>query len=225
MDCSQNDFCKSLSVETRRKLCSKCKRKFFKAQSMQMGNDCSQSCMLVLDGAFTTTTDLGHGFIDHENELPMLYLGLPGRLLNLSVTFKYDELNSSIGYIDYHYLADTWTASFSHHMIRTLCDEDEAFRHAVYRNMVALIADVCQISALFRPNYLHYGVFHLVSMLEKAHVFLTQQQLATLLNRDRTSISKVFATLKKEHPDLLRAYMSNKNRAPSRPYPKSRTDA
>ena len=219
MDCSKNDFCKSLPVETRRKLCAKCRRRFFKAQSMQMGDDCNQSCMLVLDGAFVTTTDLGYGSIDHENDLPMLYLGIPGRLLNLGTTFQYDELDPSIGYINYHYLTDPWVASFSHHVIRELCDEDETFRHAVYRNMVALIADLCQTSALFRSNYLHFGVLHLVSMLEKAHVFLTQQQLATLLNRDRTSISKAFSLLKKEHPDVWEAYMANKGRVLSQPYP------
>ncbi len=76
-----------------------------------MLDDVNLSCMLVLDGAFVTTTDLGQASLDHENELPVLYLGLPGRLLNLNITFRYDELVSSLSYVNYHYLADIWVAT------------------------------------------------------------------------------------------------------------------
>ncbi|MGN0059909.1 MAG: Crp/Fnr family transcriptional regulator [Coriobacteriales bacterium] len=219
MDCSRNNFCSTLPDESRQKLCAKCRRRLFKAHSMQMLDDVNQSCMLILDGALVTTTDLGQTSLDHESELPVLYLGLPGRLLNLDITFKYEELVSSLMYVNYHYLADTWVATFSHHVIRELCDADEEFRHAVYRNMTALMRDLCQTTALFRSNYLHFGVRHLVQMLVGAGVFLTQQQIADVMNRDRTSVSKAFTQLKKEHPDIWKAYQANKGRVPTTPYP------
>ena len=49
---------------------------------------------------------------------------------------------------------------------------------AVYRNMTALMRDFSQTTALFRSNCLHFGVRHLVQMLEGAGMFLTQQQFA-----------------------------------------------
>ena len=151
--------------------------------------------------------------------MPTLYIGLPGRLLNLDITFGYEDRESSIAYANFHYLADTWVASFSHHLIRELCDKDEDFRHAVLRNMVALTSDCCLTTALFRSNYLHYGLYHLVMLLASHGQYLTQQQLATLLNHDRTSVSKAFSRLKKEHPDAWEAYQANKGRVLSQPYP------
>lgn len=219
MDCSQNDFCKSLDADTRCKLCAKCRRKFFKAQSMQMRNDYVQSCMLVLDGVFASSTSLGEGAIDHATDAPTLYIGLPGRLLNLDITFGYDDLQPAISYSNFHYLADTWVASFSHHVIRKLCEEDASFRRAVLRNMVGLTSDCCQMTALFRSNYLYFGLYHLVEILASHGQYLNQQQLASLLNHDRTSVSKAFARLKREQPDAWGAYMVNKGRVLTQPYP------
>ena len=99
------------------------------------------------------------------------YFGLPGRLLNLGITFRCGELSSSLVYVNYHYLADTWIATFSRHVIRDLCDADEDFRCAVYRNTTALMRDLCRTAALFRSNYLHFGVRHLAQMLVGAGVF------------------------------------------------------
>lgn len=99
------------------------------------------------------------------------YFGLPGRLLNLGITFRCGELSSSLVYVNYHYLADTWVATFSRHVTRDLCDADEDFRCAVYRNTTALMRDLCRTTALFRSNYLHFGVRHLAQMLVGAGVF------------------------------------------------------
>lgn len=99
------------------------------------------------------------------------YFGLPGRLLNLGITFRCGELSSSLVYVSYHYLADTWVATFSRHVIRELCDADEDFRCAVYRNTTALMRDLCRTTALLRSNYLHFGVRHLAQMLVGAGVF------------------------------------------------------
>lgn len=45
------------------------------------------------------------------------------------------------------------------------------FRCAVYRNTTALMRDLCRTTALFRSNYLHFGVRHLARVLVGAGVF------------------------------------------------------
>ena len=219
MDCARNEFCKQLPPESREKLCANCRRRFFKAQSIQMRYDYLQNCMMLLDGCLTTSLDLGASNLDHDNEIPALYVGFPGRLLNLDITFGFEDLQDSLEYAEYYYLTDTWVASFSHHIIRKLCDTDSDFRHAVLRNMTLVETDCCQMMALFRPGYTYYGVRHLTEMLANNKVYLTQQQLAQLMSRDRTSISKAVARLKSEHPDLWEAYVNNKGRELTRPMP------
>ena len=63
--------------------------------------------------------------------------------------------------------------------------------------MLALVGDCCQTTALFRSNYLYFGLYHLVKMLAGCGQHISRQRLADLLNCDRTSVSKAFARLKK----------------------------
>lgn len=184
-----------------------------------MRDDYQQNCMLILDGVFASSTNLSLEAIDHNIDRPVIYLGLPGRLLNLDVTFGYDEMQDAYTYVDLNYLTDTWAASFSHHVIRELFDEDPRFRRAVIRSEVQIASDACQIAALFRSNYTYYGLYHLVEILTQYSQFITQQQLADLMNLDRTSISKAVSRFKKEHPDIWEAYTANRRHEPTRPNP------
>lgn len=191
----------------------------FGAKSMQMRDDYLQDCMLILDGLFTSTTDLGHGALDHSKEVPVLYVGLPGRLLNLDVTFGFSDMEVAYAYVDFEYLTDTWAASFSHHVIRRLCDEDIDFRHAVMRNMVQVESDICQLAALFRSNYTYYGIYHFMEHMTKYGLWVSQEQLGKIMNHDRTSISKAVSRIRKEHPGIWERYNENKGRVPTRPIP------
>jgi len=58
-------------------------------------------------------------------------------------------------------------------------------------------------------------------MLAEFKQYLTQQQLAEIMNRDRTSASKVISRIKQENPELWAAYASNKHRELTRPTPAS----
>ena len=180
VDCTKNAFCNQLPPESREKLCANCRRRFFKARSIQMRYDYLQNCMMLLDGCLTTSLDLGASSIDHNAESPALYVGFPGRLLNLDVTFGFEDLQDRFEYAEYDYLTDTWVASFSHHTIRTLCNTDSDFRLALLRNMTLNETDCCQLMALFRPGYTYYGVRHLTEMLANNRVYLSQQQLCLL---------------------------------------------
>ncbi len=219
MDCTRNRFCILLPENTRAKLCAHCRRSFFKAKSIQTRQDYLRNCMLVLDGTFISSTQLGVDAIDHETNLPVLYMALPGRLLNLDVTFGFTDLHKNFEYVDFNYFTDTWVASFSHQTIQDLFDSDPDFRHAVMKNMIELETDVCRMAAMLRSNYTYYGLLHLTEMLANHNQYFTQQQLAEIMNHDRTSICKAIARIKKEHPEKWQAYISNKGRMPSKPIP------
>lgn len=221
MDCSKNIFCSQLSKATRNKLCKHCRRKFFKAQSIQLREDAIKDCMMVLYGTLSTPLNLGYDILNHEREIPAIYLAMPGRLLNLNITFDSEELEQRFRYAEYEYLTDAWVASFSHHVIRDLSRADENFNKTLLKNMVLLTTDICQLAAFFRSGYTYYGVYHLIRELNKYDLFLTQQQLADLMNRDRTTISKVIHRIKKEDPTLWNDYLQNKGRILSRPNPPS----
>lgn len=225
MDCSQNDFCKQLPDKSRLKLCPSCRKSFFKANSIQTREDYLQSCMLILDGCLTSTTDLDSASINHDVDVPSLYLAMPGRLLNLDITFKLYRIQTDLTYADFYYLTDSWVASFNHDIIQDLCDNDPDFRHVTMRNMVQISADACVITALFRSNYTYLGIYHLIDILTKHDQYLSQQQLAKLMNRDRASISKAISRLKSEHPEKWEAYAKNKARIVSRPTPQNSAHA
>lgn len=220
MDCTKNDFCRSLPPDTRSKLCSVCRRSFLKAGSIQPRSKSPESCGIILDGIVVSTTDLSADVVDHDTNNPALYLGFPGRVTGLEYLFDMPEEADAFSYVDLEYLSDSWVASFTVKDIREIYDEDPAFRYAIGSNMMQTTADALQCMALFRANYTYHGLFHLIRMLTDCRQFLTQQQLANIMNHDRTSISKAVSRIKKEHPELWEAYTENKGRMPSRPSPK-----
>lgn len=190
-----------------------------KAGSIQLREDFLQSCILVLDGVLTSTTNLSSVMLDHAVDKPILFLFLPGRMLNLDITFKYEDIQPSITYTEVDYRADSWVASFSHNTVRELYETDVDFRHAVSRNMLLLSGDTAQLAALLRSNYTYYGLFHLMKVLAETKQYLTQQQIAELMNRDRTTISKALSRIKDENPELWESFIRNKRRLVSRPEP------
>lgn len=220
MDCTRNEFCGSLPKSTRERLCADCRKRFFKAGSMQLRDDYPQTCMLILDGVVVSTTDLDGEDIDHEADMPALYLGLPGRVIGFDVIFDYRNFDGGFTYFDLSYLSDSWVATFGRDTIRSLYDEDPAFRRSMSLSLLQLAADALQFVALFRANYTYRGLFHLVKLLTKHGQFLTQQQMADIMNHDRTSVSKAMSRLRREYPAIWEAYVVNKGRVASRPIPR-----
>lgn len=217
MPCSQNNFCSSLPDKTRTALCQSCRKCMFKAGSIQTRGDFSQNCMLILDGASCSVEGLDSASFGHSDDEPVLFLALPGRAINLDVTFGFTEMQDAYEYSNFIYLTDTWVASFNHQAIRDLFDADKDFQMALIRNMVRVQSDACRFTALFRANFTFHGVFHLMKLLTEHSIYLTQQDMGRLMNRDRTSISKAVNRLRDENPSLWEAYLKNKGRAPAHP--------
>lgn len=220
MDCTRNAFCKTLPPESRKKLCASCRKRFFKAGSIQLRDDFPHSGMLLLDGIVVSTTNLGEDVVNHETDVPALYLGFPGHIVGFEIVFGFKNLNGAFEYLDLEYLTDSWVATFSHEAILELYEKDLAFRHSIGMGLLQLATDALQCVALFRANYTYLGLYHLLKMLAFHGQFLTQQQLAAILNHDRTSISKAISRIKKEYPEVWEAYAQNKNRVLSRPVPR-----
>ena len=147
----------------------------------------------------------------------MTYLGLPGRVLNLDITFGFSTFKDALGYSNYEYLRDTWVAEFPHKAVYEFFDSDREFRQALSRNMLLIETDMCRYTALFRPNYTYLGLYHLLKMLADNDQYISQQSIASLMNLDRTSITKAMSRLKKEEPEVWERYQANKSRKVSRP--------
>lgn len=212
MDCAKNAFCSTLPQKTRTALCLHCRRLLFRAGSVQMRDDAVRSCTLILDGLLSAAYHFDRNDIDHQTDMPALYLGLPGRLIVPDYTLDARQSSEKFAYNNWQYLTDTWVATFSWKTLWEFIDADPAFTKQVLQSALEIQSDMCQFAALFRANYTYYGIYHFLRILSEHSIYLPQQQIANLMNRDRTAISKAYRRIKEEYPELWIAYSANKER-------------
>lgn len=217
MDCTTNEFCASLPGEVRRTLCRSCKRRFEKAGSIQLYSANLDFCMLILDGALCSNTSFDKDDMDHGEESPSLFLALPGRVIvNLGL---FGIRRTIYEYSGFHYLTDTWIASFDYQTVQRLLREEPRFLETVAVSLIKEHESMCQVAALVRPNYTYYGTYHFMKLFEQYGLFVAQQDIADIMNHDRSSVSKAMKRIKTEDPGLWSSYMANKGRIPSVPKP------
>ena len=72
-----------------------------------------------------------------------------------------------------------------------------------------------QFTAMLRANYTYRGLLHLLRMLGESGQYLTHQQLASIMNRDRTSISKAISRIRREYPETWEIYVKSKGKTPT----------
>lgn len=213
MDCAMNEFCASLESDARTTLCQNCRKRLEKAGSMQMYNSSVDSCMLILDGALCSITSFGANEMNHEKETPSLYLALPGSLV---IGFNLFEIERTVyEYSGIRYLTDTWVASFDHRVFLKMLDEEPGFAKAVAISFYQDHERMCQIASFVQSNYSYLGTYHFMKLFESHKLYITQQDIAKIMNHDHSSISKNMKRIKSENPELWNAYMANKNRKPS----------
>lgn len=212
MDCSCNEFCSSLTDATREKLCRHCRKRLMKAGSIQIYEDFEREASLLTDGIVLISGYVGEDVMDDGDSVPTCYLGVPGRMLSTNVTFREGGGQEAYGYNGMEYLVDSCVAKFDHDVIRELFDSDDDFAHAMMLSGLRIMEDGCAMTAILRADSVYLGVFHLVRYLTQQSAYLTQRQLANLLNRDRTTVARALSRIREEHPEAWTSYAANKGR-------------
>lgn len=210
-NCSENAFCSSLPPATRKKLCEGCHRSLIKAGSIQLYRDFERHAMLILDGALMSSIHVGEDVLDYSEDVPTFYLGVPGRMLATNVTFRRRE-KMYYGNNGMEYLTDCCIASFEHETIRELFFSSKDFAQCMALSMIRIMEDTCEMSAILRAQSVYLSVHHFMRYLAQFDLYLTQQQIADVLNCDRASVSKAVARLRKRSPALAQRYAHNKLR-------------
>lgn len=211
MKCSENAFCASLSDELRGKLCECCFRRLMKAGSVQIYADFERRASLLIDGAVLISGHVGEDVMGYSDEIPTCYLGVPGRVLSTNVTFREGGGTEQYGYNAMEYLTDCCVAYFDHEVIRRLFAHDADFARAVLLSELRVMEDGCMMTAILRAESVYLSVYHLIRYLTQHRVYLAHRQIADLLGRDRTSVSKAMSRIKSEQSGVWEAYVSNKN--------------
>ncbi|MBR5260274.1 MAG: Crp/Fnr family transcriptional regulator [Eggerthellaceae bacterium] len=212
MNCSTNAFCSSLTPELRAELCKHCRRRLVKAGSIQIYEDFERRASLLIDGIVLISGHVGEDVVGYSDDVPTCYLGVPGRMLSTNVTFREGGGTEAYGYNSMEYLTDCCVAHFDHDVIRKLFENHVPFAHAMVLSALRIMEDGCMMTAILRANSVYLSVFHLVQYLAQQNDYLTQQQIANLINHDRASVSKAMTRIKKEQPATWEAYVANKGR-------------
>ncbi len=165
---------------------------------------------IIIDGLMLTDSNLGNGVINHGKDAPFVSLSLPGRMLFVG-EFGGPKPDS-YAYNHIHFPVDSWVALFAAKDVSELFAEEPEFASAIARSLATLVMDQCELAGIVRANYAYYGVLHLMKKLLTYRLFITQQQVADLMGLGRSTISKAFARLKQEEPELYSAYHANKGR-------------
>lgn len=211
-NCEENAFCASLGEEVRAQLCAQCHRRLVKAGSIQMYEDFERRASLVIDGIVFISGHVGEDVLGYSDEVPTCYLGVPGRVLSTNVAFRESGGTEEYGYNSMEYLTDCCVACFDHQVVRRLFGESVEFAHAMMLSALRIMEDGCMMTSIMRAHSVYLSVSYLVLYLTQQRAYLTQQQLATLLNHDRTSVAKALARMKRERPQTWEAYCANKGR-------------
>ena len=210
-NCRDNSLCASLDSASRAKLCAACTRRLVKAGSIQFYNDFETSAVLVLDGAIMFSAHTGEDVLGLSEELPSFYVGMSGCLLGSNATFTPDVHHDYEGNT-IEYLSDSCIASIRHYAVRELFRHDEGFAASIARSLVDIMEQACCMSALLRARSVYLAVSYLVTYLTASRIYLTQQQLADIIARDRASVSKAIGRIRRERPDMWAAYECNRGR-------------
>lgn len=212
MNCSTNAFCSSLPQHIRLELCKHCKRRLVKAGSIELYEEFEHKSSLLLDGIVLISGHVGEDVLGYSDDVPTCYLGVAGRVLSTNVTFREGGGSEAYGYNSMEYLTDCCVARFDHDVIRGLFREHIEFAHAMMLSALRIMEDGCMMTAILRADSVYLSVYHLVQYLRQQNVYLTQVQIASLINHDRASVSKAMNRMKREQPTSWQAYMANKGR-------------
>lgn len=210
-DCTQNEFCASLPIELRHQLCAHCERRLLKAGSFQLYRDFERHATLFLDGAYTSTIHSDQDVFSYGDSIPTFILGIPGRMYATNTTFKRNE-RMFYGNNGIEFMTDCCFAIFEHETIREMFYSHREFAESMQLSAIRIMEDTCETSAILRAPSLYVGVFYLMRFLKNYNLYLTHQQIATVLGRDRSSVSKAASRLKDDEPSAYLAYSANKRR-------------
>lgn len=182
-----------------------------KAGSFQLYRDFERHSTLILDGALMSSIYTGEDIINYSDDIPTFFLGIPGRILATNVTFRrHDKMY--YGDNGMEYLTDCCIATFGHNVVHELFIANKDFTQSMALSMIRIMEDSCSVTAILRAESVFLSVFYLIEYLTLARVYLSQQQIANILGRDRASVSKALARIKIEKPALMEEYLINKTR-------------
>ncbi|MDO4289954.1 MAG: Crp/Fnr family transcriptional regulator [Eggerthellaceae bacterium] len=213
--CSENAFCASLPEDARAKLCQGCSRQLLKAGSFRLYESFNREVSVIIDGVICGSQGFEESADGNVAADPQFALNFPGRPLSLDVTFFGRDLMAGMSqaYDNMVCLTDCYVATFSHDVFRELFESDARFARCVMQMTLLSAGDAICLSALLRGESVYQKVLLLMRRLLEFDLHLTRHDVANVLACNRTSVSRAFARVERERPELFARYMANKGRS------------
>lgn len=211
MFCSDNDFCHSLSAETRKKLCSGCRRRLLRAGSLEVFEQVVDKTFIILDGVCVSSMSDSQNRPAQSN-LPLYSFCMPGRVLSQDILLGLQD-NPEMPYISMDSLTDCCIATFEHAFVFEMYETDPAFARKVNESAVHIMFDLSKYAGIMRAEGAYAKTVFLMRHLLEHQLYLQNHHLADVLSCNRTTISRMVTRVKQELPDLWKAYRINKHRS------------
>lgn len=208
--CPENTFCASLPNEVRSRLCQGCRKRLYKAGSLEVATRAVDRAAIVIDGAYVAKGTKADD--DGRSIAPRMYtFCLPGRLLFQDVLFGM-ETKSVTPIVTMACLTDCLIATFEYSFLLDLIEKDPVFARRVNESAVQLMYDMSEFIGILQTEGVFAQLVLLLKYLVKAGLYVSSNDLADTLSVNRTTISRALGRVKREVPELWQAYQSNKRR-------------
>lgn len=211
MECSENAFCKILDDDVRKILCASCRRSIAAAGSFRLHQDFESKATILLDGLILYSIRAEEETVDGTNDVPNFYLAVPGRALSTDMTFHSGDDRYSFTGVEM--LTDCHIARIEHKALREALERHPSFAEDLLFNLNTMLRDSCLMSSILRTSNTTVCVRRLIEFLTEQGAYLTQLQIASLVDRNRASVSRAAKTIKEETPEVWERYTANKGRA------------
>lgn len=206
VDCTQNNFCRSLDDDLRSDLCAHCTKRFYAKGQLVYRSDIASRITLVADGVLTTQSTFYEGTLG-EDDCPSFFILTNGLLIGVDFLFRETAIKR-YEYIHYICLQDTTLAMFDRAYIRDLFESDIRFARAMYENIVVAAGEACEFAAVLRAPDVYQSVSYLLNYATRKNFQITQQQMADITGHSRVSVTRAIARIKAERPELWHRYLA-----------------
>lgn len=211
MNCAKNAFCRKLDDGVRKILCESCRRSKAAAGSLRLHSDFESHATIVLSGLILYSIRADAESLDVATDSPSLFLAVPGHVLSTDMSFNGGD--ERYDFTSVEMLTDCHLARIDHESFRKTLSLHPSFANDLLLNLNTMLRDSCLISAILRTGNATVCVKRLIEFLATHGVYLTQLQIASLVDRNRASVSRAIKSIKSESPELWDRYLASKPHA------------
>ena len=212
-----NHFCASLAPGDRAILCTQCSQRNVPRGSMLFKEEMAASIYIVLRGFLVTDVPF-----DEEEYFKGRYPGLG--IIVADDVFSCDLVCSPVEAEAYPYFrkhahgsSEAYTPTLLGRVplstVRQLFDRSTHFAHRLFQRNIEMFGRTCEFASAVRTGDAQKSIRYVLCFAASHGLDLTHQQIAQLLRRNRTTVSKMLAALPREDPAFCDALEQLKTRA------------